>query len=65
LQNNRINFLTVFFNNLILDEPEEISYKMVGIAGVCELAVTENSININFVATQAREIMDSFSIIKN
>lgn len=51
--------------NFFSDQLQEISYKMIGKAGVCELSITEDKINVNFVATQAQEVMDTFSIIKN
>ncbi len=38
---------------------------MVGEAGVCELNITDDIINISFISTQKQLIEDKFMIIKD
>lgn len=37
---------------------------MFGQVGVCELNITNDKINLSFISTKTKQVMDRFSIVK-
>jgi len=59
------NVILFLFVNFLASDTSDNSHVNISQVGVCEVNITQNKIEIGFVDTQSRKVLDKFSIFKS